>query len=43
MSTLQSLTIYRAASLIHSPEAVERAHSELLTALAGMFMATDGV
>ena len=40
MSTLQSLTIYRAASPIHSPEAVERAHSELLTALSGVFSLT---
>lgn len=37
MSNLKSLTIYRAASPIHSPEAVERAHTELLAALSGVF------
>lgn len=37
MSTLQPLTIYRAASPIHSPEAVERAHSALLAALGAKF------
>jgi L-fucose isomerase, C-terminal domain len=37
MSTLKPLTIYRAASPIHSPEAVALAHSELLKALADVF------
>lgn len=40
MSTLKPLTIYRAASPIHSPESVERAHYELLTALADVFNLT---
>lgn len=40
MSELQPLTIYRAASPIHSPGAVERAHSELLAALRDVFEIT---
>lgn len=40
MPKLQPLTIYRAASPIHSPEAVERAHSELLAALRDVFEIT---
>lgn len=37
MTNHKPLTVYRAESPIHSPEAVERAHTELLAALAGEF------
>lgn len=40
MSELRPLTVYRAASPIHSPEAVECAHSELLAALGSKFNLT---